>query len=225
MLNMMIVDDESIIRNGIKSSINWCEYGINICGEAADGIEALEKLKLLKPDIVIMDIRMPKLDGLKVCQEVIKEHPGLEIIILSGYDEFEYARKAIELGVSDYLLKPIGAEELVNKVVKLKEKISQRKAISRQRELLLRNSREITFILIKKMLNGEEINFRDELKFLGLEFSKDLYYPFIIELDEVFKEAEYLEDRKSRIMDIFEQYYTQEGFLFISLMRSISLVY
>lgn len=160
-----------------------------------------------------MDIRMPKLDGLKVCQEVIKEHPGLEIIILSGYDEFEYARKAIELGVSDYLLKPIGAEELVNKVVKLKEKISQRKAISRQRELLLRNSREITFILIKKMLNGEEINFRDELKFLGLEFSKDLYYPFIIELDEVFKEAEYLEDRKSRIMDIFEQYYTQEGFL------------
>lgn len=209
----MIVDDESIIRNGIKSSINWCEYGINICGEAADGIEALEKLKLLKPDIVIMDIRMPKLDGLKVCQEVIKEHPGLEIIILSGYDEFEYARKAIELGVSDYLLKPIGAEELVNKVVKLKEKISQRKAISRQRELLLRNSREITFILIKKMLNGEEINFRDELKFLGLEFSKDLYYPFIIELDEVFKEAEYLEDRKSRIMDIFEQYYTQEGFL------------
>lgn len=90
MLNMMIVDDESIIRNGIKSSINWCEYGINICGEAADGIEALEKLKLLKPDIVIMDIRMPKLDGLKVCQEVIKEHPGLEIIILSGYDEFEF---------------------------------------------------------------------------------------------------------------------------------------
>lgn len=219
MLNMMIVDDESIIRNGIKSSINWEQYGVNICGEAANGLEALEKLIELKPDIVIMDIRMPKLNGLEVCQQVIREHSELEIIILSGYNEFDYAKKAIELGVSDYLLKPFGAEELVKKVVKLKEKIVQKKSINEERELIHENSREIISILVNKMISGEELdfNYREKLKLLGLEFSGTLYYPFIIDLDyslaEGFKEKEHLEERKNNLIEIFNKYFAKQGFL------------
>ena len=135
MIKMLVVDDEFFIRRGIIDSIPWADYQIEICGEATNGEDALAKLYTLKPDIILTDIRMSPMNGLEFIDTVRKTHSHIKIIILSGYDEFEYARKAISLGVSEYLLKPVGAEELIRIVTEardsiLRERSSMKKAIS-----------------------------------------------------------------------------------------------
>ena len=132
---MLVVDDEFFIRRGIIDSISWKEYGIEICGEATNGEDALNKLAQLNPDIILSDIRMSPMNGLEFIETVKKKYGHIKIIILSGYGEFEYARKAISLGVSEYLLKPVGAEELIRIVTQirdtiLKERSSMEKALS-----------------------------------------------------------------------------------------------
>ncbi|MFW5972297.1 MAG: response regulator transcription factor [Bacillota bacterium] len=219
MLKMVIVDDEAIIRKGIRSSIDWQNYDINIIAEAANGIEALQKIIQIKPDIVIMDIRMPQLDGLEVCKKIKKELPELEIIILSGYDEFAYAQKAIELGVADYLLKPFGADELVDIVNKLKDKITKKKSIKEERELVHKNSREISSIIVNKIIRGEElqIDYKNNLGLLGSDLSKEFYHPFIVDIDysllDDYSRPEKLEQTGRLFIDVFYEKYSGHGFL------------
>lgn len=117
MISVMIVDDEFIVRQGIKTSIDWEAHGIKIIGEAMNGQSALPKIRTLRPDILITDIRMPVMDGLTLAEKVREEMPEMKIIILSGYGEFAYAKKSIHLNVAEYLLKPVGAEELMKAVL------------------------------------------------------------------------------------------------------------
>ena len=112
MTKVFLTDDEIVIREGIRNSFPWQETDYQLVGEAPDGEIALPMIRDTKPDILITDIRMPFLDGLELCRLVRRQMPWIGIIILSGYDEFEYARKAIQLGVREYLLKPITAREL-----------------------------------------------------------------------------------------------------------------
>ena len=123
MLKLMIVDDEYFVRKGIIESISWAEYDVEICGEASDGSHALSLLPDLRPDCILTDIRMGEMDGLSFIEEARKLLPDTIFVILSGYDDFEYARKAISLGVSEYLLKPVGAEELIKVIRKIQEKL------------------------------------------------------------------------------------------------------
>ncbi len=112
MLRVFLAEDEFVVREGIKKNIDWEGQGFIFCGEAADGETALEKVTELKPDIIISDIRMPFMDGLSFCSRAKELLPDVQIILLTGYEEFEYARKAIDIGVSRYLTKPISKEEL-----------------------------------------------------------------------------------------------------------------
>lgn len=112
MTKVFLVDDEIVIREGIRNSFPWKETDYALVGEAPDGEIALPMIRDTKPDILITDIRMPFMDGLELCRIVRRQMPWIGIIILSGYDEFEYARQGIQLGVKEYLLKPITAEEL-----------------------------------------------------------------------------------------------------------------
>ena len=112
MTKVFLVDDEIVIREGIRNSFPWKETEYTLVGEAADGEVALPMIRDTKPDILITDIRMPFMDGLELCRVVRRQMPWIGIVILSGYDEFEYARQGIQLGVKEYLLKPIMAEEL-----------------------------------------------------------------------------------------------------------------
>ncbi len=114
MLKLFLVEDEIIVREGIKNNINWQENGYLFCGEASDGELAFPMIQKLKPDIVITDIRMPFLDGLQLSRLIRLEMPWIKIIILSGYGEFEYAKQAIDIGVTKYLLKPMSGMELLN---------------------------------------------------------------------------------------------------------------
>lgn len=128
-MKVLIADDELVIRKGLKNVIDWNRYGFTICGEAANGREALEKAFSLQPDLIIADIKMPGMDGLEMLEEVKLRQPRCRFIILTGYSEFEYARTAIDLGVDGYLLKPVEESELIEKLDMLRTKImNDRKA-------------------------------------------------------------------------------------------------
>lgn len=123
MLKIFLVEDESIVREGLKNNIPWREYGYQFMGEASDGEVALPMIRKIRPDVLITDIKMPFMDGLALSQIVTQEIPDIKIIIISGYDEFEYAQRAIRVGVEQYLLKPITRSGLRKVLLELREKI------------------------------------------------------------------------------------------------------
>ena len=122
MISVFLVEDEFIVSEGIKN-MNWEAYGLSFVGEASDGELAFPLIKKRKPDIVITDIRMPFMDGLELSRLIKKELPQTKILILSGHEEFEYAKEAIQIGVEEYLLKPINREELLQVVKRTADKI------------------------------------------------------------------------------------------------------
>lgn len=119
---ILIVDDEPMICEGLSQTIDWESIGVEVKGIAYDGLEALNILKEQKIDIVLTDITMPNMDGLALTEELTALHSDIEVIMFSGYDEFEYARQALRLGVNDFLLKPIDIEELLKIVKRLQDK-------------------------------------------------------------------------------------------------------
>ena len=125
MLKVFLVEDEVVMRNGIKNNIPWEQEGFEFAGEASDGELAYPLIKKEKPDILITDIRMPFMDGLELSRLVKKELPQIKIIILSGYNEFDYAKTAINIGVTDYLLKPISSAKLLEAVKKVADMIEK----------------------------------------------------------------------------------------------------
>lgn len=127
MIKVFLAEDEFIVREGIKNNIDWKGHGYDFCGEASDGELALPMIRKLNPDIVITDIKMPFMDGIELSRMIKKEFPWIEIIILSGYEEFEYAKEGIKLGVAEYLTKPITGEELIKEVGRVADKIMSRK--------------------------------------------------------------------------------------------------
>ena len=127
MLKVFLAEDEVIVREGIKNNIDWKSHGYEFCGEAADGEMALPLIEKLRPDILITDIKMPFMNGLELAGQIKKELPDTEIVILSGYEEFGYAREAIELGVSKYLTKPISASKLIYELEDIREEAEQKK--------------------------------------------------------------------------------------------------
>lgn len=129
MYKLMIVDDEYNIRDGLVNVIRWKDYNVQVVGEASNGLMALEKFKELLPDIVITDIHMDEMNGLEFAEKARQEKPDVKVIILSGYDEFEYAKKAIEIKVFSYILKPVLPEELIEIVQKLISEMEENRKI------------------------------------------------------------------------------------------------
>ena len=119
MIKVLIVDDEKYVRMGIKGDTDWSLIGCEVVGEASNGEEALEVAEATRPDLVISDIRMPKMDGIKLAEKLLDKYPDTKIIFLTAYSEFEYARQAVRLGVSDYLLKPFQDGELEGAIQRL----------------------------------------------------------------------------------------------------------
>ena len=127
MMKVFLVDDEIAIRENLRNSFPWEEKGYQLVGEAPDGEMALPMLRDLNADILLTDIRMPFMDGMKLCEEVQKTMPWVERIILSGYDDFAYAQKAISLGVKEYLLKPVTAAELEAALDRVSRQIEEKR--------------------------------------------------------------------------------------------------
>ena len=110
-LNVLLVDDEIMIREGFKRLFDWEAHDCQVVGEAADGMEALAQIDTLCPDIVIMDINIPIMNGLKVIQLSRIKHPQIAFVIVSGYDDFSYCQQALRMQITDYILKPVNYEE------------------------------------------------------------------------------------------------------------------
>lgn len=123
MLKVFLVEDETIIREGLRDIIPWQQYGYTLVGDAGDGEQALPMIREQRPDVLITDIKMPFMDGLALSSLVARELPNTKIVIISGYDDFEYARQAIRIGVEQYLLKPVTKVTLIRTLNEIQEKI------------------------------------------------------------------------------------------------------
>ena len=127
MIRTLIIDDEPFIREGLKVLIDWEMYGYEIVGEAENGVKAIERIKELDIELVITDIKMPKMNGLELIEYVTKNiSTNIDFIVLSGFSDFEYAKAAIKYNVRDYILKPIQKDELISSLKKIRKKHVQK---------------------------------------------------------------------------------------------------
>ncbi|PQP81434.1 DNA-binding response regulator [Paenibacillus sp. PCH8] len=150
MLKVLLVDDEMFVRKGMYELIDWQALGMEIAGEAENGLEALKQVEYLQPDVIITDIRMPILDGLELIQAVANL-PNLEpvFIIISGYHDFKYAQQAIRYGVHDYILKPIDDEEMTATLQKSAQMICNK------RKHILLAEEQVCNIMLEDMIKGQ----------------------------------------------------------------------
>lgn len=163
MYRAIIVDDEADVREGLQLLVNWQERGFRIVGEAANGAEALAYMPIWRPDFVITDIRMPVLDGLEYIRKVRRQFPEIAVVVMSAYGEFHYAQEAIQLGVLDFLLKPLTRQSLAQCMDKAKALLDERD------QLRGRERAERQFIQekwLQELCRGKLVK-PDELKLIG----------------------------------------------------------
>lgn len=153
MYKVFLVEDEIVMREAIRDSIKWEQHGFTFCGEAPDGEIALPLIEELKPDILVTDIRMPFMDGLALSRVIKKNIPKIKIIILSGHDEFNYAKEAVNIGVEEYLLKPVDSVQLIATLRRVSSKLDSE------------NNERIRLEKLEGQLESEKSALRD--KFLG----------------------------------------------------------
>ena len=193
---ILVVDDEWAIRDGI-ASYAWEELGCKVVGKAENGEEALLMVKGIRPDIIISDIKMPEMDGITFIEKAKEIHPAAEAILLTGYDDFAFARSAIRLGVTDYLLKPTDFEELKRVVEKLCRKIRQneaRQAYYRKMQECYERSMPVLSHKVAQDLLGGKLCGREEisrqLSLLNIQLSEFLVVSAFLDCgEEQLKEA------------------------------------
>lgn len=158
-MKLLVVDDEEYTRECMARQIEWGAYGIDAVMAAVDGRDALEKIDTFKPDVVITDIKMPRMTGLELLEEIQKRNCGIETIILSGFDEFEFAQRALNLGAKYFFLKPIDPVELTNAVLMLWDK---KNGVSRSHQMQTGGGRpKKTNQVIVKIKDYIQKNYRD----------------------------------------------------------------
>lgn len=174
MLKALVVDDEYLVRMGITQTIDWAEYGVEIIGEASNGEEGLELALQHRPDVIITDIRMPFMNGLELIEQIRGQDMLVGIVVLSGYDEFQYAQAALRYGASTYLLKPINIEELADTVRSVGTEILEKKLHSRRYSQLNGEMASISKQFWQDLLHGQlqdEAFVAGKLKLLNLELA------------------------------------------------------
>lgn len=158
MYKIYLVEDESAVRNAIRDRIAWEEAGFVFSGEAPDGEVALREICELQPDLVITDIRMPFMDGLSLSGKLKELFPRIRIVILTGHDDFEYARQAISCGVSDYLLKPLSADALLETLKKIHHHMDEERTLMlKAKELEQFREEEFFRALCEGRISGKSI--------------------------------------------------------------------
>ncbi len=189
MYSVFLVDDEPIVLEGIRSKINWEEAGFTFAGEATDGELALSMIHEIKPDILITDIKMPFMDGLELSAAIKKTQPWIKIIILSGHDEFDYAKKAISIGVEDYLLKPFTSEEVIVSLKKIAGQIDRERTqlsdISRMKEELKTHEKLVQKEFLNNLVHGsaDMTNLMAKCQEVGIDLLSRCYKIFISRIE------------------------------------------
>lgn len=198
MYRMIIADDEKEIREGISRMLIWEDYGIQIAGMAEDGEEALRQIMEFHPEILITDIRMPKMDGLELISRALLAKEPCKIIVLSGYNDFELVHQAMKLGVADYLLKPSSKQEMAKAIEEILDSLSD-KIISRydNREHfeLLKNN--VMNRILQGTITSREL--RSRLDFLELDFDEYCFAAAVVQCMTGEEETR----KQEQVIDIF----------------------
>lgn len=167
LISVLIVDDEKIVREGLKLFIDWTELGFCICGEASDGEDALKKMMAYQPGLVLLDIRMPKMLGTELIQEARKQGFAGEFIFLSSHSDFKYAQTALQFGAAFYLTKPLDEKELTDAVLSVKEKIIEKETRNLSLNQYISNAKNT---ILTDLLLGKEVNNSINYMEMGLSF-------------------------------------------------------
>ena len=122
MLKVVVVEDEELVRKGIVLTVDWAGAGCAVVGEAANGEEGLEVIRRYRPDLIVTDIRMPKLDGIEMLRRLREEGNRAHVVFLTAYSDFSYAQSALKLGAADYLLKPFHDGELEETIARIRSR-------------------------------------------------------------------------------------------------------
>ena len=218
MLKIFLAEDEVIVRETIKSMIPWEDLGFELVGEAADGEMALPLLLRQKPDLLITDIKMPFMDGLTLAKVAKKEIPGLKVVILSGYDDFNYAKQAINIGVEDYLLKPITKNALIERLTEIRSRYEHEKTQKEYYEKFHRemqayeknSSRDFFEALVSGSMDMMEIYRRSEK--LGLDIVAEAYNVLIFTMncEEDFSgQREGYSEWEAESLELLEEFFSE----------------
>lgn len=208
MIKVFLVEDEIVMREGIKNNVDWEREGFEFAGEASDGELAYPLIQKTRPDILITDIKMPFMDGLELSRLVKQEMPDIKILILSGYDEFEYAKEAINIGITDYLVKPIAGAKLleaVKKVGKIIEEERQQKLFLQTFEKeRLENTQLIRQKLFRSLASGQKpvSEILKEGKKAGFDLVADQYNIVLLQIFADGKAEGYSEAQNAAEQDI-----------------------
>ncbi len=187
MFRIIVADDEIIFREYMRTLMDWGQHGFEICCEARNGTEALTMIKEYKPDIALIDINMPFLDGLGLVEEVHRLGTDMAIILITGHSEFEYARKAVKLGVVDYILKPFEKEELLMTLLKVKANL-QKRQVERdfeKRNFNLMKERFQNLLISGELISGEA-EIVEQLKRFSIELDCSEFVVASIEIDNMY---------------------------------------
>ena len=218
MLMIFLAEDEVIVRETIKRMIPWENLGFELVGEAADGEMALPLLLRQKPDLLITDIKMPFMDGLTLAKVAKKEIPGLKVVILSGYDDFNYAKQAINIGVEDYLLKPITKNALIERLTEIRSRYEHEKTQKEYYEKFHRemqayeknSSRDFFEALVRGSMDMMEIYRRSEK--LGLDIVAEAYNVLIFTMncEEDFSgQREGYSEWEAESLELLEEFFSE----------------
>lgn len=217
MYKVLIVDDEMLVRIGIKSLLNWQELGFEIVGEASNGELAYEKYLALKPDVVITDIKMPKKDGLWLAEQIKADNSRVEIIFLTCFDDFTYAKEAIRLQISDYILKAeMEEKELQDILIQSKKKLDQEYQRNEDREsprLLARKQQQ--YLLSLLLSSSRTIDLvKDEFIKVGVRWNSQQYcfiqFDFHGSLKEQLHSRDQIASILSACMELIDHVFRQD---------------
>jgi two-component system, response regulator YesN len=204
MLKVMVVDDEENIRLGIVEGIDWESYGLEVVCQAENGREALVLAEQHRPDIILLDINMPFVNGLEFAKQARQFLPDCFIIILSGYSDFEYAQESIKYGVSEYLLKPISPGELMDAIVKARdmmtESIRKEKYLNGLKQQFLQSIPALREKWVYDLLHASYLDnesaMNDKLGWLGIDFPSDKFAACVIRIEDLAERSSGREEDK-----------------------------
>ncbi len=210
MFKVVIIDDEPIIRKGLKNVINWKQFDCTVCGEANDGLSAFELIKSVLPDIIFTDIKMPGMDGLSVIRSIRDIVPDSKVIILTGYRDFEYARDAVKYGIFDFILKPTKVKEINAVVSKAVEELKSGREKAEELDKLKVLFKQNIPILREKLLydiiygiNTNEKEISSKMDLFGLKIERFI----LMVVESEIKESE--EDK----LDQYDKHLYQLGII------------
>lgn len=201
---LFIVDDEQYFRDGLRECVDWSKYDIELAGEADNGVNALEQIANVRPDIVITDVRMPVMNGIRLSAELVRQYKNLKIIFISGYDEFEYLKSAINVEAADYILKPVNLDELNAVLEKVTHKIecdiNQKHLIYQMKSKLIESMPLLRQKFFMSLIRGYFLrsgNITSKLEFLELKLNENSEFCVIVlsidDVAELFKNSDEFE--------------------------------